>query len=293
LIKDKTKVRDADAAKDVSLTGKLNTLIGGVKKSCSMLKGFIATGEDPAAAASRWTIGNYRGNSRLCETGDYKAEIDGKMVGPLLELVKNKYNIAARKHRELESVQKALRDSNQKLKEFGNTSRMYESQRDESQKEAAEEKREAASYAANATRTETKIKLASVKVAADTKKWKALTATQAAQMKNKTTAENTLKARQQDQQQRLNAAKEEQVFVTQAQMDKTAKKDTYDAGEVNLRALITELGGLKNQTAAAKAQLEADQGSLDSRVKNYKFESKELEKFKPEVVKLHALQPNE
>jgi len=76
-------------------------------------------------------------------------------------------------------------------------------------------------------------------------------------------------------------------------MDKTSKKDTYDAGEVNLRTLITELGGLKNQTAAAKAQLAAEQGSLDSRVKNYKFESKELEKFKPEVVKLHALQPED
>ena len=30
----------------------------------------------------------------MCETGDYKPEIDGRMVGPLLELVKNKYNIA-------------------------------------------------------------------------------------------------------------------------------------------------------------------------------------------------------
>jgi len=222
-------------------------------------------------------------------SGNYK---NAPEVPIIKELVQNQHTRVKAAEKALEAINKKIRDASDEIKSMKADRSRLQEQHKEAMDSANAAKKEAGDLEAKVMAdTEAAEKLKENEVDKPTKKYEESQSKRKKTDEGKQKAERTLKLTGealQEQRQRVSAA-EGAVNAVDLQV-KGHQKDLEEA-EAQHKKLLKQEQKMKDNEKMAKKKLEKDEKELVERIKVYKTAVKDLDKHKPEIVRLHGLQP--
>jgi len=283
-----TKIRDSDKKAAESQAAVVKAKAAKMTKAIKELdqykvKGMLLTQADPAPRSYQEEY------ERGYFASQYKKHPN---VANLKELVENQYKRTKAADRILQDLEKKIRDGNQEIKEQeADVGRLQKQLKEANDKaNAAKTKAEALEKKATADlEAAAKVKQDDVeKPQAVLDKAKE---TQAKEQKSKAKAQKTLKFMQNilaEEGKKVVAAK---GAVSIAEMALKTQKDNLEKTKVSLTERTKEKTDLETKVKGMKKTLAEKEKAMEARITAYKVEVKDLEKHKPEIVRLHKLQP--
>jgi len=232
---------------------------------------------------------NYEIKHRGVMNRAYKKD---KRVGPLKELATNQYNRVKASEKVLLGLEKKMRDTNDEIKDINLAAARLTKQKKEADKlsNAAKAKADGLDKSAKAGIDSAK----KFKAASITKPLVQMRKTQAAQKREQVSrdkAKKTLKFMgnlQKEQTAKVDAAAGQ---VSSAQTALGSQQKSLVQAKGWLSDAKKERASLAKQEKAEKATLAANEKAMMGRIKAYKKAVRDLDKYKPEIVRQHSLLP--
>jgi chromosome segregation ATPase len=282
--KDKYAKRVAEDTKTASdLQGDLDDRVAKVKTAWKELDEFrketfaAPSGSDWAETAQKWIHGDYVDDARVPETK---------------ELVKNQYQRA-------KEAEQALDDQNQKIKDIQQTMSDIDRQTSQYGEEKAkvQEAEKKAKDAATQLKDDTKKQEDAIKDHKENQIEKPLEvlkktkADKAAALASLASAKRTLKFTTDLQRQQKSHLHALSGYVSQAHMALDNENKALETSKGALAKIQEELKALTDEEKAKKAEMETMESGMMTRIKVYKERAKALHAKRPEIVRLHGLEP--
>lgn len=210
----------------------------------------------------------------------------------LKELVENQYKRTKAADKILQSLNKKIRDANQEIKELdSDIGRLQKSSKEASDK-AAEAKKKAEELEKRSKEVQGKAtKFKQDSIAKPLAEMQKAEEAQKKEQASKYKAEKTLKFMQgiiKDEAKKVDVAK---THLANSEMALSLQQKDLAQAQTVSADTQKEKDALEKKAKAMKDNLGASEKAMMDRIKGYKAAAKDLDKHRPEIVRLHQLQP--